>query len=392
MRFKLFLIISVLFCFSNAYSGSFETLKIGILTPHRVNSIQVIPAEGVYHLKVGATVKATIASGERITFISRGSLVEVRTEKAGTIGSFKNPILSVHEGPAYFRLYVLQPRKMESMYDDNLILTSSSRGLKLINQVALEKYVAGVVEAETGKGQTEEFYKVQAVISRTYALNNRRKHLFEGFNLNDQVDCQVYHGKCRWEPVILDAVDKTTGKVLVDGNMRMITAAFHSNSGGETVGSESVWSYGMPYLTPKVDEFSINGPHFDWEQTISSDDWLAYLSDKHKLDTSDELIASMARNYTQTNRHVYFLDPGFGVHLKEVRGDWKMKSTYFDIVPAGSDSLKIVGRGFGHGIGLSQEGAMRMADLGFSYTDILHFYYNDVHVIDLHALDFFQND
>jgi stage II sporulation protein D len=99
----------------------------------------------------------------------------------------------------------------------------------------------------------------------------------------------------------------------------------------------------------------------------------------------------MATNYQQPSRHVFFMDPSYEIPLKEIRTDWKLKSTFFDIASEG-DSLKISGRGFGHGIGLSQEGAMRMAELGFGYVDILHFYYDDVHVIDLRALDFFREE
>ncbi len=391
MRLKLALFVFSSLLLLTVNGHKFESLSIGILTPHHFTSIQVIPEQGTYQLIVSGASKSTIKPGERITFIARGNLVEVRLGKV-VIGKYKSPRLMASTDSSYFRLYTLQPRKMERMYDDDLHLLSSASGLKMINHVGLEKYVAGVVESETGKGQTKEFYKVQAVISRTYALNNRRKHLFEGFNLNDQVDCQVYHGKSRWEPLILDAVHETRGKVLVDSDMKMITAAFHSNSGGETVGSQSVWSAALPYLTPRVDEFSVDGNHYHWEKIVHKEKWLDYLKDKYKLNTSDTSISNQAINYVQSERDVFFIDPKFSIPLKELRMDWRLRSTYFDINPQGSDSLKIVGRGFGHGIGLSQEGAMRMADLGFSFVDVLHFYYNDVHVIELNALDFFQND
>ena len=98
----------------------------------------------------------------------------------------------------------------------------------------------------------------------------------------------------------------------------------------------------------------------------------------------------MALNYDQPSRDVFFIDPIFKIPLKEIRKDWQLKSTYFNVRPYTSDSLMIDGRGFGHGAGLSQEGAIRMGELGFPFEDILHFYYNDVHIIDLHALDFFR--
>ena len=50
------------------------------------------------------------------------------------------------------------------------------------------------------------------------------------------------------------------------------------------------------------------------------------------------------------------------------------------------------GRGFGHGVGLSQEGAMNMAERGYSFTEILHYYYDDVHLVDLSVIDFFKEE
>ena len=54
--------------------------------------------------------------------------------------------------------------------------------------------------------------------------------------------------------------------------------------------------------------------------------------------------------------------------------------------------MLLKGRGFGHGVGLCQIGAMEMAALGYNYSEILHFYYSGVHIIDLSALDFFKED
>ncbi len=387
MRFLAFISVFLFsFQFANA---QIELIRIGILAPQKPKSIQIIPEFGTYELRVDGKLKHSLKATDRMTFELRGALVQVSIP-GRVVGQFKNPILASTNEDAYLRLYVLNPKKTERVYDDAIEVSAGKGQLKLVNKVALEKYVAGVVEAETGKQKLLEFYKVQAVISRTYALSNMRRFWREGYNLNDQVDCQVYHGKCRWEPDILSAVLITEGKVLVDSEMRLITAAFHSNSGGETVSSESVWSGSLPYLSPRLDEYSLEGSHANWEVTVAREAWLKYLKDRYGLLVEDRLIAAMAENYVQDNRQTFFLDPDFNIPLKEIRRDWKLKSTYFNILPSEGDSLKFDGRGFGHGTGLSQEGAMRMADLGFEYTDILHFYYNDVHVVDLHALDFFK--
>ena len=380
-----------LFLVLQVYGEDYERVSIGILSVSQPQAIQVITEYGDYHLQVDGVIKHSLKAGDRMSFVRYGNMVQVSIP-GKVLGQFKEPRLITKNADGVFRIYVLRPNKNERVYDDDLYISTTSTELKLVNKVDLEKYVAGVVEAESGKEKTLEFYKVQAIISRTYALSNLRKHWRDGFNLNDQVSSQVYHGKCRWEPQILVATRITEGKVLVDSEMKLITAAFHSNSGGETVGSESVWSGALPYLTPRMDEFSMVGKHTTWQRTVCKDKWLAYLADKYKLPISDASVLEMAQNYEQPSRDVFFIDPIFKIPLKEIRQDWLLKSTYFNVRPYTSDSLMIDGRGFGHGAGLSQEGAIRMGELGFSYEDILHFYYNDVHIIDLHTLDFFRKE
>lgn len=378
-----------LFLVLHVYGEDYERVSIGILSADQPQAIQVITEYGEYHLQVAGVTKHTLKAGERISFVRYGNLVQVSIP-GKVLGQYKEPRLTTKNADGVFRIYVLRPNKNERVYDDDLYVSTTKSELKLVNRVDLEKYVAGVVEAESGKEKTLEFYKVQAIISRTYALSNLRKHWRDGFNLNDQVSSQVYHGKCRWEPQILVATRITEGKVLVDSEMNLITAAFHSNSGGETVGSESVWSGPLSYLTPRLDEFSMVGKHTTWQRTVSKDKWLGYLADKYKLPINDASVLDMALNYEQPSRDVFFIDPIFKIPLKDIRKDWQLKSTYFNVRPYTADSLMIDGRGFGHGAGLSQEGAIRMGELGFAFGDILHFYYNDVHIIDLHALDFFR--
>jgi len=368
-----------------------DVIRIGILTNRNIRAIQIHPEMEGYKLVADGTVLASLDLSSRFSLINSGGFVSVKTPEKD-LGQYKKIELLTTHSESYFRLYSIVPNGIERVYDDNLVVSSGSEGLKIINEVGLEKYIAGVVEAESGKEKHIEFYKAQAIISRSYALNNSRRFLNKGYNLNDLVDCQVYHGRARWEPLILQAVNATRGKVLVDSEMDLITAAFHSNSGGETVSSEVVWSGSLSYLAKREDRFSLNGDHAKWEKTVSKKDWLNYLSSKYGLDTSDRLLQEMAQNYSQRNRHVYFLDPIFKIPLKEIRADWSLNSTFFNIEPLNSDSLILKGRGFGHGTGLSQEGAMRMAELGFSHVDILHFYYDDVHIIHLEAIEFFRTD
>jgi len=374
-----------------AQEALFDEIRIGIVEEFTPTSAQVITEFGDYNIWADGNKVASLAPRDRVTFIKRGHRVEVGLQ-GSVLGVFSAVELVSASNMGVFRLYLLKPKKEERVYDDHLLITApGSNALKFINRVDLEKYIAGVVEAESGKDKGTEFYMVQAIISRTYALSNRRRYINQGFHLNDRVDCQVYLGKARWEPDIPAAVAATESMVLVDSEMKLITAAFHSNSGGETVSSAAVWSGALPYLTPRRDDFSLEGDHYAWSETFSVDSWLGYLSNEFDLDVDNPEIRAHILNYEQPVREIYFLDESLGIPLKEIRSDKGLNSTYFDIT-SDADSVRIEGRGFGHGTGLSQEGAMRMAALGFSYTDILHFYYNDVHIIDLRSLDFFREE
>ena len=71
--------------------------------------------------------------------------------------------------------------------------------------------------------------------------------------------------------------------------------------------------------------------------------------------------------------------------LKDLRSDWKLKSTFFCIDRVGNNII-LNGKGNGHGVGLCQEGAIRMAETGYSFRDILNFYYKDVKLINISTL------
>ncbi len=373
-----------------AQQADFEEIKIGILGEFEPTSAQVIIEFGHYAVWADGKKIAARDPRQRITFVKRGSKTEVSLPEK-VLGTFTNVELVSTRSDGVFRLYLLKPLRRERVYDDHLIIASTAGSLQFINRVNLEKYIAGVVEAESGKEKGAEYYMAQAVISRTYALSNRRRYLKYGYNLNDRTDCQVYHGKARWEPAIIEAVRSTEGLVLTDSEMNLITAAFHSNSGGHTVSSAAVWSGALPYLSPRRDDFSLEGDHFAWDSARSREEWLTYLRRRHKLDTDNDSIRRQVLHFVQPLRTEWFADPAFGIELREIRKDFGLNSTWFDLT-SDADSVYFTGRGFGHGTGLSQEGAMRMAALGFSYTDILHFYYNDVHIIDLRSIGFFRED
>ena len=106
-------------------------------------------------------------------------------------------------------------------------------------------------------------------------------------------------------------------------------------------------------------------------------------------DNTESLNAAL--NFKQDIRHKFLIDWVYQIPLTEVRKDWKLKSTYFSIYDNG-EYLSFKGKGFGHGVGLSQEGAMRMIELGFDFLEVLRFYYTDVHLINIKMKEFYTID
>lgn len=377
---KSLLILCVFLC--QAAAAMADVLDIGIYRDQHVQRVILTPSVGSYEVFGDGKLLATFVSNEGLRISAAGDQVELRSV-SNNLGVFHKVEIIRRTWGNVFRIKPTLPQGREGKYNDNLIVTSEHGELKMINRVYIEHYVGGVVEAESGSKQKSEYYKLQSIVCRTYALNNLRRHEEEGFHLCDQVHCQVYHGMSRFNELIPQAVNETKGLVIVDSDINLITASFHSNCGGQTINAEDVWSIPLPYLQSVKDTFCLHGKHAFWETRIPKERWLKYMSEKHGYLTTDTAFN------TDHSREVFFASNDSGIHLKEIRHDWNLKSTYFRVEPD-EQEVVIKGRGFGHGVGLCQEGAMRMAELGFSYSEIIHYYYQGVHLIDLSVLDFFQ--
>ena len=167
-------------------------------------------------------------------------------------------------------------------------------------------------------------------------------------------------------------VIQSSGETLVDSTGALIETPFHSNSGGQTANSEDVWRTALPYLRSVEDTFSLGMRQSDWVKTISIDRWLGYFSKTHKLNTADSAIRDSLLHFSQPVRQARIL----GVPLTRVRLDLQLKSTFFSVtVDSATNSVVLSGHGYGHGVGLSQEGCIRMVNLGYSYDTILSHYY-----------------
>ncbi|MFT4752851.1 MAG: stage II sporulation protein D [Salibacteraceae bacterium] len=379
-----FLLINTL----SGFSQQRDHLVLGLFWNERPETIIVSIRGGEYKLIADNTLEIPFRTNDMFHISTDGDKVRVKN-LSQTFGSFsKIEIIEVNDTSS-LNIKSSKPKLANRVYEDNFRIYSSESRLKILNDANLANYVAGVVQWESGNGNSLTYYKVQAIITRTYALKNINKYESKGFNLCDRVDSQVYKGRTK-NKTILQAVKETKDLVLVDQSMNLISAVFHSNSGGKTRNSEDVWSQRLPYLRAVKDTFSIGKPHYAWEKSMPTEKWLRILKTNFNVDTDNEKIRKYFTSYCPSKPQNYMLSKN-NVKLTSVRSVFKLRSTDFCVTESGNQ-IKIKGKGFGHGVGLSQEGAMKMSLTGYSFEDILGFYYKNVHLVNMKTMDLLESE
>lgn len=265
-------------------------------------------------------------------------------------------------------------------YGDIYIKQVDSK-LQIINFVDIEKYLLGVVPYEMPSSFPLEALKAQTVIARSYAQTNinRKK---KDFDLYDDTRSQVYAGipKSRLSNVE-KAIKETKGEVITY-NGRVIDALFHSYSGGYTASAKEVYGNDIEYLKPVEDIYSKGIP-------MSVLTW-TYLIPKSQLEKEIGFIPfDYDIEYTESNRVKYIilynedrsLEKKYtGAEFRRKYSTSKIKSTAYNINIENGD-IKVVGSGYGHGVGFSQWSSKTMAeDEKMSYKDIINFFYTGVKV------------
>jgi len=250
--------------------------------------------------------------------------------------------------------------------------------LVLINNCDVESYIAGVVRAEGGIRKNKEYFKTQAILARTYMYKYLDKHLNDRFNVCDNTHCQAFNGMSM-DSVINSATFQTHGLVILDKDSSLIISAFHSNCGGMTISSEHVWVTDQPYLKSVTDPYCINSRNAAWESKMSNKEWVEYLKKSgYTGKVNDPVIFS----FYQNKRWIEYKAGSFTMPFEKIRDDLKLRSSFFSVIAA-KDSVMFRGKGYGHGVGLCQEGAMEMANRGNTYQQIIDFYYNGVIITDI---------
>lgn len=348
------------------------SVKIRIFSDSRPEMAFFTVRSGTYEAELYNEEKLILRKGETV-LISRynGRLAFKARNRHGYV--IDSVSLNGITGADQFSVSTNTGIQISRNYSGGLFCKPDFGTILMVNSCDEEEYVAAVVQAEGGTGRNIEYFKTQAVIVRTYLYKYSGKHLQDGFNLCDNTHCQVYNGICTENTIIKATID-TKSLVIVDKDSSLIISAFHSNCGGKTSQSEDVWLTSIPYLRKVDDPYCSDSRSSSWQKKISSREWIKIITGAGYKGTTDNLAAF---RFINSSRAANYKTGSFSIPFTTLRSELDLRSAFFSVIPDG-DSLILKGRGYGHGVGLCQEGAMVMASKGFNFKQIIEFYYPGV--------------
>ena len=286
-------------------------------------------------------------------------------------------------------------------YRGQLQVLVGRSSLQAVNHLPIETYLPSVVGSEMPASWPQAALRAQAVAARTYALRQRKAGA--PFDVSATVKSQVYKGVDAETPSTREAVAATRGQVLTyDG--QLANAVFHSSGGGSTENSGDLWSRQLPYLV-SVPDFDTSSPVSQWQQRLDPEQLRKAFREIGGAMRIDVLASTGSGRIRQAR----VTGPAGTIVLTgpELRSRLGLRSTLvrFETVapevaampvdatgampltppplPAietpplqvPQPALLAIGRGFGHGVGMSQWGAYAMAQQGRDYRQILSHYY-----------------
>ncbi len=373
------LICSLLFFSSLVTSAQSiqQRIKVGLFTGNKLTRVLIAPASDAYSVYAGDSLLIVLTRNDVLSVKLQDDSLELKNISK-LLGVFMQIKVTPLVATSSLKIKPADGKAPEISCDNDLIISAGIKSLRLVNEVDIDNYVAGVVQAETGTTAPKEYYKIQAIMCRTFALENKSRHSSDGYALCDREHCQVFKGRSNKNPDIKLAVAATSGIVLVDSTNHLIFSAYHSNCGGQTDFSQNVWKTEKDYLKPVVDTFCVNSRNANWEKIISLHDWEKYLVKQNKdfSKPADSLYC-----FYQPQRKSEYELFGTKIPLTQIRKDLKLSSTFFHL-EQDDDKIIFTGRGSGHGVGLCQQGAIEMASKGYSYKKILGYYYKGVRLVN----------
>lgn len=406
MKLKyIILSLAVLMCMTVSVYATEAPLRVGLFYGSTAKESVTITSEGGFETEaaedLGSSLVATVSEGNIVLHNIAGDMLIYEGQSGAEVKAVARDGISTVDGKQYRGNVVFRP------HDGKIIV---------INEIMTDDYLLGVVAGEMPASWPKEALKAQAVAARCFALKNLGKHADYGFDLCSTTNCQVYGGIESETPSTNQAVLETAGIVALY-NRKIVNTLFSSSNGGYVEASENVWGGKEAYFQTFKDEFEktdeIGGAV--WTYEISPQELKEELAG-NGVDIGDILnmevvetsqsgrvlevkitgttgtksyTKSYARTFLGLRSQLYTITAptGSAVHCLGANGQTTLTGNYYVLTAEGLDSRTaatgnpnyiISGRGYGHGVGMSQWGARYMSEQGYTYEDIIKYYFKGV--------------
>jgi len=317
------------------------------------------------------------------------------------------------EGPIY--IYAQEEIKINGLnFGKNFYLIKDSYGTwTLVQKILFDDYLAGVLPYEIGPNSPLEALKAQAVIARTWGIFNSDRFKMDKYHLCITTQCQVYKPSKIINKRVQKAIEATSNLILTYRN-QPINAFYHGSNGGVSATAGESWqiqdysyfnsiidgskSLNKIFKLPIKNESDLNNfldidtkqfygrnhSLFRWKKKISSLEIKEKLIKNKLININDDVLDlnSIERGSSGRVTKLEIQTNKVNKSIVLIKDDIRrvlnfIPSNLFTINKLSDDLWLLRGGGFGHGVGLSQAGAIEMAKLGFSYEQILNHYYRD---------------
>lgn len=350
-----------------------DTVRVRILSRVAPTDVRVEPIATEARVLVDGAEVVRVAAGEAVAVERHAGGVRVRflgQERSGQSARIEADGLRLRAG------------SVDRPYPGALAFRSAEGRLEIVNHAPIEPYVASVVQSEFGFTEIEGA-KAQAVLARTYAL--RRAGAHATYDLVDDQRSQVYRGSGVITATSLRAAAETQGEVLTYRG-DLADAYYYSSSGGHTADNDAVWNgTPVPYLRAVPDPYDSTSPDHSWQTSASRAGVLSTLSSRYGGSVEGIEITRRSRSNRVLEVRLIGGRRGTitGSQLRQAvnatAGARTVRSTRFDVSVEG-DRYVFRGSGFGHGVGMSQYGALGQARDGRTYREILAHYFRGTEV------------
>ncbi|MCR1899036.1 SpoIID/LytB domain-containing protein [Irregularibacter muris] len=272
--------------------------------------------------------------------------------------------------------------------DRNLVVYVVDEGAK--KEIDIEEYVAEVLGGEMKNDWPEEALKAQAILARTFVMEFlvTKTSKYEGADVSTDIEEAQAWNRAAVNERIKKAVQETTGMVLSHGG-QYVKAWFHAHAGGKTATAKEGLSYKEaepPYIQVVDSPDSPEAPKEDAQWTAEFSKQEIIQAAKKMGNDINGLNDIKVNQRGPSGRALNLAIDGITVSAPELRialGSTKLKSTFLTDIKRVGDKVVFSGKGYGHGVGMSQWGAYAMAKNGKNATEIIQHYFKDVSLVKL---------